>query len=90
MKTKQLELKLRINGVMTTVKLPNGLKPAHGVGIDGRTKVQSLQIGQSPEHPGMLFVQDAHGNNSVTTADELYVATQHAAPGHKISAIKQN
>jgi hypothetical protein len=37
----------------------------------------------------MLFVQDAHGNNSVTTADELYVATQHAAPGHKISAIRQ-
>ncbi len=88
MKNKQLELKLRINGVMTTVKLPNGLRPVHGTGLDGQP-VKSLQIGESPEHPGMLFVQDAHGNNSVTTASELFVATQHAAPRHKITAIKR-
>jgi hypothetical protein len=90
MKTKQLQL--RINGVMTTVTLPNGLKPAHGPGIDGKTKVESLLIGTSPEYPGKVFIQDAGGNNSMTDADELFVASQHAATlqkkGFKITSTK--
>jgi hypothetical protein len=82
-------LELVIGGRKTLVTIIGGMKPAHGMSLDGKTKVQSLKIGQSAEHPGKLFVADASGNAIMTTKDELFVALQHAAPDYEIRAVKK-
>jgi len=63
---------------------------APGTGLDGKTKVESLKLGKSDDHPGKTLVQDAHGNNMITTADELFVAAQAAAEqaGFRLTATK--
>lgn len=86
----QETLELKISGKNTLVRIPEGMNPAHGVGLDDKTKVHSLLFGESPEYPGMLFVQDTHGNNSITTAHELFVITKKAAPGYTITATKMS
>lgn len=83
------QVRLKINGVMTVVRIPEGMKPAHGTGLNGKKEVKSLLLGTSPEFPGKTFGRDAHGNDFVTDADEFFVATKHAAPSHKISAVKK-
>ena len=86
------QLKLKINGVMTTVKLPNGLKPAHGVGFDGKTKVQSLKYGKS-DHAGSgsdIGGEDSHGNPFMTTADEILALAQNVGRdfGYQVTVTK--
>lgn len=70
--------RLRIWGKETQVNIPDGMKPAHGVGLDGKSKVNSLLIGISSE-PGKVIVEDIHGNCIITTAHELFVAAKDAA-----------
>ncbi len=82
-------LELIIGGRKTLVTIVGGMKPAHGPTLDGKGKVQSLKIGQSPEHPGKLLMQDAGGNPFMTTKDELYAALLHAAPEYEIKAVKK-
>lgn len=82
-------LELVIGGKKTLVTIVGGMKLAHGTSLDGKSKVQSLKIGQSPDHPGKLFVQDASGNAIMTTKDELFAALQHAAPDYVITAAKK-
>jgi len=55
-------LQLVLAGVMSTVQIPDGMQKAHGVGLDGKTPVESLEIGESPEpqHQGKLFVAAQH------------------------------
>jgi hypothetical protein len=55
------------------------MQTANGFGLDGVTKVKCLLIGESPEYPGMTFMQDIHGNNSVT---------KKAAPDYVVTAVK--
>ena len=78
---------LMIDGRQITVPLTN-VSIAHGVGLDGKTKVESLQVAGSPEFQGKTFVSDTHGNSICTTADELLAATRVAAPGYEIIARK--
>jgi len=83
-------LQLVIAGAMTSVALAKEMTPAHGIGLDGKTKVESLQLGKSDDHPGKVLVQDSEGNPMITTADELFVAAQIAAEqaGFRITATK--
>ena len=83
-------LQMLIAGAMTTVALTEDLKAAHGTGLDGKTEVKSLKLGQSAEHPGKILVQDAEGNNIITDANEMFVAAQAAAEqaGFRLTATK--
>lgn len=69
---------LILNGQQTTIPLAN-TELAHGVGLDGKTSVESLTIGESADFPGKLFVGDVEGNSIVSTTDELFAAAQCAA-----------
>ena len=84
------QIQVMIAGALATVSIPNGMQKAHGVGLDGVTKVDSLEVGQSPEHPGKHFVRDTEGNSIVGTPHELFVAVQAVAEkeGSRITAIK--
>ncbi len=87
---KKSTLQLMIAGVLAHVALAKEMTPAHGTGLDGKTKVKSLHLGESADHPGKVLVQDSEGNNMITTADELFVAAQIAAEqkGFRITATK--
>ena len=87
---KKVTLQMVIAGAMTSVALAKEMTPAHGTGLDGVSKVESLKLGKSDEHPGKILVQDSEGNSMITTADELFVAAQIAAEqtGFRITATK--
>ena len=76
---------LLIKGITKMVSIPGGMHAAHGPGLSG-AQVQSLEIGTPKDHPGKILVRDSHGNSIMTTVDELFVATQRAAPDYEITA----
>lgn len=83
-------IKMMIQGVLSTVTISSGFKPAHGTGLDGVTKVKSLSLGESPDHPGQHLVHDVDGNTIKGTADEIFVAAQVVAEkeGRRLTVTK--
>lgn len=80
-----------IDGKATEVGVPGGLKPAHGLGLDGKTKVESLKTGKSPLGTDKFLLADMQNVAIEGTAHEFFVAVQQiaAANGYDLIATKR-
>lgn len=82
-------VQLVLSGSLAILHIPEGMKPAHGTGLDGSTQVRSLYVGASPELPGHHAVQDKHGNAIAATRDALLAAVREISPDFDIVATRK-